>query len=297
MPPASAPATALREPAPAKVNLYLHVTGRREDGLHLLDSLVVFADVGDTLTLAPAPSFSLTRGGPMAPALTHADADDLVVRSVRAMEAEFGRSADFAIRLDKHLPVAAGIGGGSADAAAALRLVARHWDVPANEARLYALAERLGADVPVCLADRASRVGGIGERLSPVDGFPALPAVLVNPNEPVATAAVFRALAGRPAPSAGTDAPVLPSRPSREAVFAVLEGTRNDLESPARTLCPSVGAVIAALSGRRGALAARMSGSGATCFALFADDASAREAAASLAREHPEWWVAATRLG
>jgi 4-diphosphocytidyl-2-C-methyl-D-erythritol kinase len=273
------------EAAPAKVNLYLRVVGRRADGYHLLDSLAVFADVADVVQVAPAETLTLEVAGPFAAALA-GEPDNLVLRAARALAAVAGVVPRARIVLAKHLPVASGLGGGSADAAAALRALARLWRLELSGACLAGLAASLGADVPVCLACRPARMGGVGEALAPAPALPRCGMVLVNPGVAVATSAVFRARAGRPFSSAA----VLPAGwTDAEAMAGSLVGLDNDLQSPARELCPAIGAVLAALSGLEGCLLARMSGSGATCFALFADAPAARRAAAALVR--PGWWV------
>jgi 4-diphosphocytidyl-2-C-methyl-D-erythritol kinase len=268
--------------APAKVNLALHVLGRRDDGYHLLDSLVVFADVGDVLHAVPAVSLDLHLAGPFAASLADG-ADNLVLRAARALAAARGVGAGAHLTLEKHLPVASGIGGGSADAAAALRLLGRLWDVAAADA---ALALTLGADVPVCLAGRAARMGGIGEVLSPAPPLPACGLVLVNPGVAVATPAVFRARGG--AFTAPLDLPAA-GWADAAALAADLARMRNDLEAPAVALAPPVGDVLAALRETPEVMLARMSGSGATCFGLCAGAAAAGTAAGRLAR--PGWWV------
>jgi 4-diphosphocytidyl-2-C-methyl-D-erythritol kinase len=279
--------------APAKVNLCLHVTGRRADGYHLLDSLVVFAGVGDRVTAETADGLSLAVTGPQAGALGAA-ADNLVLRAARAFGAAAGAGtlADAGTRarltLHKALPVAAGLGGGSADAAAALVALAALWRRPLPDA---AAVMALGADVPVCLAGRPARLRGAGEDVAALDA-PLPPAwlVLANPGAALATPAVFAALDRR-------DNPGLPARlppfPDAAALAAFLAAQRNDLEDPAERLLPAVGTVRAALARQPGALVARMSGSGATCFALFPAAAPAQAAAAALARAEPGWWVAA----
>lgn len=266
--------------APAKVNLALHVTGRRADGYHLLDSLVVFAGVGDRLTLADAPALGLAITGPQAGALPVTD-DNLVLRAARAMGEGAAR-----ITLEKVLPVASGIGGGSADAAAALRLIARVRGraLPPPDQVLA-----LGADVPVCLSGRAVRMTGIGEGLLPL-AHPLPPAwlVLANPLQGVSTPEVFRALDRR-------DNPPLPDLPrlrdaAELAAWVALQ--RNDLEPPAARLLPVIAQVKAALAAQAGCLIARMSGSGATCFGLFPDAHSASTAARAIRTARPDWWVA-----
>ena len=266
--------------APAKVNLALHVTGRRADGYHLLDSLVVFAGVGDRLTLADAPALELAITGPQAASLPVTD-DNLILRAARAMGEGAAR-----ITLDKVLPVASGIGGGSADAAAALRLIARVRGraLPAPEQVLA-----LGADVPVCMSGRAVRMTGIGEGLVPLSHrLPPAWLVLANPMQAVSTPDVFRALDKR------DNAPLRPLPRLRDAaeLAAWVAMQRNDLEPPAQRLLPVTGQVKAALSGQAGCLIARMSGSGATCFGLFPDPLAASAAARAIRTARPDWWVA-----
>ncbi len=281
----------IRVAAPAKINLYLHVIGKRADGYHVLDSLVAFADVGDTLEATRADALSLAVEGPFAGAVPAGD-DNLVLRAGRALADLTGETRGAALRLVKRLPAASGIGGGSADAAAALRALMRLWRAnPAPEA-LAALALGLGADVPVCLGSRAAFMGGIGEELAPSPPLPKTSIVLANPGRAVATPEVFRRRAGPfSAPARFSEAPGDAAQLAR-----LLKARGNDLEAPARALCPAIGEVLAALASRPGALIARMSGSGATCFALFAEQGAAREAAAALARAEPGWWVAAGSL-
>ncbi|MEZ5756046.1 MAG: 4-(cytidine 5'-diphospho)-2-C-methyl-D-erythritol kinase [Paracoccaceae bacterium] len=265
--------------APAKINLCLHVTGRRTDGYHLLDSLVVFAGVGDQVsgTLADPPSLAVE--GPKAAGLT-GEGDNLVLRAARAM----GVSAR--IVLEKHLPVSSGIGGGSADAAATLRLLARLSGRALPDA---AAVLALGADVPVCLAGRPARMTGIGEGLAPLPPLPEVWLVLANPGVAVSTPAIFRALARADNAPLPRDLPRL--RGAAElAAFVMMQ--RNDLEPPALTLEPVIGRVKAALSAQPGCLMARMSGSGATCFGLFADALTANAAARAIRGAQPGWWVA-----
>lgn len=274
---------AAREFAPAKVNLALHVTGRRADGYHLLDSLVAFPRIGDSLEARPAADWSLAIDGPFAAGL-EAGPDNLVLRAA----ALFPPGPALALRLTKALPVASGIGGGSADAAAALRLIARSRGtaLPAPAAVLG-----LGADVPVCLAGAPARMSGIGEVLTPL-ALPPASLVLVNPGVPVPTGAVFARLASRDNPPL---API-PAFADAPALAGYLAAQRNDLEPPARAVAPVVGEVVTALGQASGCLLARMSGSGATCFGLFATAARAEAAAADIRRRSPEWWVAAAPI-
>lgn len=269
------------EAAPAKVNLALHVTGQRPDGYHLIDSLAVFARVGDRLTVAPAAALSLTVTGRFAEAVP-ADESNLVLRAARLL----GRGRGAAMTLEKNLPVASGIGGGSADAAAALRALTRLWDLPlpAPDAVLG-----LGADVPVCLAGRPARMRGIGERLEPLPSPVPVNVVLANPAEPVSTPQVFALLAERE----NAPLPEVPAFASAADVARFAAGCRNDLQRPAVTLVPAIADVLAALRASEGCLLARMSGSGATCFGLYADAGTRDRARAALAEAHPGWWVAA----
>lgn len=270
---------AAEEFAPAKINLALHVTGQRADGYHLLDSLVVFADAGDRVTVAPGPGLTFTVTGPQAPHLAAED-DNLVLRAAR-----FLGVTDAAITLEKHLPVASGIGGGSSDAAAALRALAR---LSGRALPPAAATAPLGADVPVCLDPRPRRMSGLGEVLAEVPALPPVWLVLVNPGIAVATPAVFRALIdrqGRPMPA------TLPRWADAAELAAFLRMTRNDLEPPAQALAPVIGQVRAALSAQPGCLFARMSGSGATCYGLFADPLGAAAAARTIRAAEPGWWV------
>jgi 4-diphosphocytidyl-2-C-methyl-D-erythritol kinase len=279
----------LIEKAPAKVNLFLHVLGRRPDGYHRLDSLVVFADIGDTLRAEPAGALSLAVEGPFAAGLA-AEQDNLVLRAARALAAAAGIAARGHLVLSKNLPVASGIGGGSADAAAALRLLCRLWRVEPDAAVLARIAAGLGADVPICLAGRSSRMGGLGERLGPAPALPACGIALVNPGIALATAEVFRARRGD-----WSDPAALPTAWRNAGEMADdLTRLRNDLQRPAIALQPVIGEVLAALESTPGCLLARMSGSGATCFGLFVDEATAAAAAPGLQR--PGWWSWGGRL-
>lgn len=266
--------TIRQEPAPAKVNLALHVTGQRADGYHLLDSLVVFCNAGDVVTLTPGP-LSLRLTGPFAQGL-EADPDNLCLRAARLA----GREA--AITLEKNLPVASGIGGGSADAAAVLRALDAH---PARP-------ETLGADVPVCLAGVPCRMQGVGEIVTPLPALAPLHLVLVNPGMGLSTPEVFRALTRRDNPPLPDH---LPDLGTPEALLSFLSDCRNDLEAPAIALLPVIADCLAALQGA-GARLARMSGSGATCFGLFVDPQDAARAAREIGAQHPGWWVVATGL-
>ena len=281
------PATAF---APAKINLCLHVIGRRADGYHLLDSLVAFADIGDAVTAGPAAELSLTVGGPEAAALAGLDDDNLVLRAARRLAAYFGVEAGAALHLEKRLPVASGIGGGSSDAAAAARALARLWQRPLDAGAVAALAE-LGADIPACLAAAPVWVGGIGEELAAAGPLPQTGILLANPRRPLPTSAVFRARTG----PFGTQHRF--TIPQTSADLAALLGERrNDLTEAAAGLVPEIATVLDRLARLPGALLARMSGSGATCFALFADRPAALGAGEILTAAEPHWWTASGRL-
>lgn len=274
------------EHAPAKVNLALHVTGRRPDGYHLLDTLVAFAEAGDRVTVAPAQYDSFSIEGPFA-ALLRDEADNLVPRARDLLRDIHGALPPVAITLEKNLPVASGIGGGSSDAAAALRALVRFWRLDFPIGTLVAAALPLGADLPMCLHARTLFARGIGEEIEPVEGLPPLHMVLANPGVAVPTPAIFRALASR-------ENPPLPALPGSGGLAAWLAETRNDLETPARALAPQIGNALSALAAN-GATLARMSGSGATCFGLFASAGEAQAAASAIAARHPAWYVTATR--
>ena len=282
--------------APAKINLTLHIEGRRPDGYHDLQSLVAFAGTGDFLILAPDDFFELTLEGPTA--IEAGDGgDNLVARADRALRAEKPGLRTGAFHLVKRLPVAAGIGGGSADAAAALRLLAAANDLALDDPALYAAARAAGADVPVCVVPRARMMTGVGERLGPPIRLPPLFSVLVNPRVPVETRAVFHKLGLKPGESLGYGPhPAIASGMDFETFLRALKRGRNDMEDAACVLAPIIGHVLSVLSGARGCRVARMSGSGATCFALFETRRQAGAAAKAISQGHPEWWVKATLL-
>jgi 4-diphosphocytidyl-2-C-methyl-D-erythritol kinase len=266
--------------AAAKINLFLHVGEKRADGYHALRSLVAFADAGDVLTLNRADRLSLTVEGPFAAGLD--GAGNLVTRAAKAFADATGQSVNVRMVLTKNLPVSSGIGGGSADAAAALRGLAQLYP-GTDDATLMTLAENLGSDVPVCLASKSCLMEGRGEKLTPAQ-IPKMQAVLVNPGVAVSTAEVFRRLKTR----TGTETSVPVSQ---------LKSSRNDLEAPAREISPAIGEVLDELSRMPGITLWRMSGSGATCFGLFESGFEAELAAAALSSSHPDWWVKATTLG
>ncbi|WP_439493057.1 4-(cytidine 5'-diphospho)-2-C-methyl-D-erythritol kinase [Bosea sp. (in: a-proteobacteria)] len=325
--------------ARAKINLTLRVLGRRADGYHELESLVAFAGTGDALSLEPGPQLSLTIDGPRGQGLP-VDDSNLILRATRALEAETGPLRTGAFHLVKRLPVASGIGGGSADAAAALRLLARLNGLSPDDPALLRAAAATGADVPVCLVSRARIMAGIGERLGPPLTLPPLFALLVNPGVPVETAPVFRALGlergqRHPPQASLPDTSPHPEEPrsgvskdgpegagtvwsilrdalsddmapqdegsrgsglDRAALLAALGAAGNDLEAPARRVAPVIDTVLADLRAQPGCRLARMSGSGATCFALFDDCRQSAAAGRALAREQAGWWVKPTLL-
>lgn len=292
--PPSRPISAL---APAKVNLCLHVVGRRPDRYHLLESLVVFADeaAADRVSANHAGRDRFVIEGPLAQELDDAD-DNLILRARDWLRSRLQNNLPVSIKLEKVLPVASGLGGGSADAGATIRLLARLWAMPdaiTIRAR-EAISAELGADIGMCVESCALIARGIGEDLTPIDGLPELPAILVNPMSPILTPAVFGALKER----TNTPMPALPTRgfAAPETLARWLsDKTRNDLEAPARTIVPDIGAVLAAID-QTGALLSRMSGSGATCFGLYSNMDEAHRAAAAVAADHPGWWVKATML-
>lgn len=286
------PMTALTMFAPAKINLYLHVTGRRDDGYHLLDSLVGFAAIGDRITIVPGTHFQLTIAGPFGSALAEGDPNaNLAVRAARALAAATGRELDCRIILEKNLPLASGIGGGSSDAATTLLALAMLWDLPSTALPLADLARGLGQDVVSCLYRRACYFQGIGDMIAPGPDLPPCGIVLVNPDIQVPTPAVFKARTG----AFSSPAPLTPPHDLADLVTQ-LRARRNDLYAPAVQLAPAIAACLNAVTTMPDCLLARMSGSGATCFGLFADSAQAETARAMLASRHPGWWIAAGAL-
>lgn len=279
----------ISEFAPAKINLALHVLGRRDDGYHDLDSIVGFADVGDTIEIRAATEFSIAARGPFAAGLPPADQNIMHAawRLAQQIAQSRGRVVPaVAINIEKNLPVASGIGGGSADAAATLRGCLRLAGL-AIDRGAYEAALTLGADVPVCLLRRAARMRGIGEHLAPFETFAALPAVLVNPAVPVATKDVFTALGLRRGQS--HRAAIDPERPLSEL--------RNDMQEAAIAVAPAIAGVLAALAAQPGCRLARMSGSGATCFGIFDVPPAARAAAARISEANPDWWTRPAVIG
>ncbi|AXS42649.1 4-(cytidine 5'-diphospho)-2-C-methyl-D-erythritol kinase [Breoghania sp. L-A4] len=278
--------------ARAKINLALHVTGRRSDGYHLLDTLVAFPDFGDRLSVEPAEALSLTITGPFGAGLP-ADESNLVMKAARLLANRADVKTGARLVLDKRLPLASGIGGGSADAAAAFRLLKDLWRVDITVAEMSALALEIGADVPMCLASKPLIARGIGDDITLLPPLPDAGIILVNAGAALSTPAVFRRLED-------PDNSPLPAMPDHfdgaDALCDWLAATRNDLEAPATALAPQIGKVLAALGARPEVMLARMSGSGATCFGVCRSARAATGAAARLGHDHPHWWVRAAAL-
>jgi 4-diphosphocytidyl-2-C-methyl-D-erythritol kinase len=283
--------TSLRIEAPAKVNLYLHITGRRADGYHLLDSLVAFAAIGDTLDIEAADELTLVNTGPFG-AVLDPGPDNLVLRAARSLAAETGVRAGAKLTLTKRVPVAAGLGGGSADAAATFKGLARLWGVEISTEELMRLGVDLGADVPVCIYGRPAYVSGIGETIEAAPHLPETNLVLANPGRPVLTAAVYKAQGGRFTQAARfADSPA-----DARALAEALSRRENGLARAALEIEPTIAETLAALEDSDRCLLARLCGSGPTCYGIFPDARAANAAAESLSRAHPSWWVCATKL-
>ncbi|MGH6834757.1 MAG: 4-(cytidine 5'-diphospho)-2-C-methyl-D-erythritol kinase [Methylocella sp.] len=281
----------LTERAPAKINLTLHVTGRRADGWHTLESFVALSRGGDTLSLTEGEPLSLSVEGPAAAATGRVE-DNLVLRAARHFAERYPDAKLGRFRLVKRLPVAAGLGGGSSDAAAALRLLARANAISIGDARVLDAARATGADVPVCLAKRARMMRGVGDELGPLLVLPPLIALLVNPGVPVATREVFSLMKIAQGSKTGFGGhPELYKGMPAEALIAALRKGRNDMESAACRLAPVIGDVLSVLGAAAGCRLARMSGSGATCFGIFQDCRSAARAKKAILRAHPSWWA------
>ena len=278
----------------AKINLYLHVVGNRVDGYHLINSLVAFVGIGDSLTVTPWEGLRLEIGGPFAAPLQTANtSENLVLRAARQLSEEAGVRADALISLEKLLPIAAGLGGGSADAATTLRALSNLWKIDISTDDMARLALKLGADVPVCLGGRASRITGIGEIIEPAPTLPEAYVILANPQLDLETARVYRELRREEWSNQST---FIEYSESVHALAKLLADCQNDLEQPAERLAPIITDVLANLSDLPDCLLARMSGSGATCFALFASSSAAEDGARQLSRQCPSWWIRAAPL-
>ncbi|MCB1720741.1 MAG: 4-(cytidine 5'-diphospho)-2-C-methyl-D-erythritol kinase [Alphaproteobacteria bacterium] len=285
--------------APAKINLYLHVTGRRGDGYHTLDSLISFADIGDKISLEPAGSLSLeitgtfTRGFKGKDISAAPDSTNLVIKAAWALARLAGKSPTFKITLEKNLPLGGGIGGGSSDCAAAIWAMLEHWNLPDDLDGLDALMLSLGADVPVCFACQTTHVRGIGEILDPAPVLPEIPIVLVHPGKACNTQDVFGCFDGRYG-----KAVALPRNISdAKTLCDFLSRTENELTRAAIKSVPEIQNILNAFDVQKDCLLARMSGSGSTCFGLFDDEDAAKKAAGVLASENPDWWVKSGWLG
>jgi len=281
--------SAVTRRAPAKLNLYLHVLGQRSDGCHLLDSLVMFADVGDVIRVEKAPKLALEISGPFAADLAATEPENnLVMRAARALASQGGFQATATITLEKNLPVSAGIGGGSSDAAAALQALKALWRLDTSNADLAALGMEIGADVPACLAAQTLYMAGAGEQIDMAPSLPTLSLVLVGPGAPLSTAQVFNALGAKwsePGRLAPTD--------TAEDFVQELASRHNGLQAPAMALQPIIGDALRALEAEQGCMLARMSGSGSVCFGIFQSAKDGEPAAARIAQQHPKWWVVA----
>jgi 4-diphosphocytidyl-2-C-methyl-D-erythritol kinase len=280
--------------APAKVNLSLHVTGKRADGYHLLDSLVMFAHLGDVIEILPSSECTLEITGEFAQALHNEPlSDNLIMRAARLLQKEAGITQGAHIRLNKKIPVGAGLGGGSADAAATIIGLKQFWNIDCNADFMQHVALKLGSDVPACLASSTLWMRGVGERLSKCDGNAQLWAVLVNPRLPLLTKEVFGQFKDNYKAAAQGDAGFT----SFEELLELLTGLENSLEEPAIELMPVIGEILSGLLKTKGCALARMSGSGASCFGLYASQHEATAAAADIQASTPSWWVAATEMG
>lgn len=287
--------------APAKINLYLHVTGIREDGYHLLDSLVAFADCGDRIEIEPASDFSFRIKGPFASAFTAAERDEtpesanIAVRAAWLYAQTAGKDLSCRLTLIKNMPLAAGIGGGSSDAAAVLWALAVFWGLPCPHPQITALAGTLGADVPACLAAAPVHMTGIGDILQPVPFLPDMPVLLVNPGQSCSTPEIFRLFDRSVQAPAGVSDRLPVSMPDSmletEGLITFLLHKTNDLQKAAAGHVPAIAEVLGALGSSRGCRLARMSGSGATCFGLFDREEDVSAAATEILRDHPSWWV------
>jgi len=281
--------------ARAKINLYLHVVGRRADGYHLLDSLVAFAETGDTIAVAPADELSLTIDGPFAGKLA-ADADNLVLRAARGLRTLAGVKIGAAITLTKNLPIASGIGGGSADAAETIKELLLLWDVRSDLDQIFKFALTLGADVPVCFYGDSAVITGIGEQIKYAGGIPKAHMLLVNPLVATPTPQVFKARTGPFSEPYPWDPPPPIFEPTAHDLVAMLRSRRNDLTEAAIHVAPIIRDVLDAIDRTEGSLLSRLSGSGATCFGIYATAADAEAARAAILAAHPAWWVVATRI-
>jgi 4-diphosphocytidyl-2-C-methyl-D-erythritol kinase len=288
------PETSLRITAPAKINLYLHIIGQHANGLHLLDSLIAFADIHDTIYLEASSELSLEIDGPFANQLT-TEPNNMVLKAARGLARLCDVNRGAQLQLTKNLPVASGIGGGSSNAAATLKGLIQLWGVQPNDQDLLGLALELGADVPACLNGKTAFMSGIGEKITETESIPVCSLVLVNSGRAVSTPSVFKTRAK--SQSSFSKPGCFNFLPNDLTEFvSILKTCRNDLDQAAQVLCPEIGEVLGALEESQGSLLTRMSGSGATCFSLFASLEEAAAAALDLIQRHPDWWVKAGSL-
>lgn len=288
---------------PAKINLYLHITGKRQDGYHLLDSLIVFTDICDEVTIEKSDTFSLEISGEFAH-LVENNEKNIVARAAKTMAEECGKNCNIAIKLVKNIPVGAGLGGGSADCAATILLLNDLWQAGFAMQKLMEIGLKLGADVPVFLGKKAAFISGIGENLQPIEALPELYAILVYPDKPLATKDVFSAVIpdqnGIHQPDNflpnKADVPLLGNKYSKDNILSFLQHKHNDLEDSAISLLPEIKDILEGLSVLEGCELARMSGSGSTCFAIFRDKIQAESHINYISQRHPEHWVKICRL-
>lgn len=274
----------------AKINLFLHIIGKREDGFHLLQSLVTFVETGDTLSVGASATLELVISGRFSDGLSEDYKNNLVLKAARLLQKEYAVTPGATLTLEKHLPIASGIGGGSSDAAAALRLLNTHWRLGLNKDTLATLAARLGSDIPACVYGKTSWMEGVGERLTHLSGFPVWHYVLVNPGEALSTPLVYKTFS-----STFSQVQPIPIHTTSTEWLAWLRQCHNDLEAPARQLLPVIGTLLDALNMQPGCALSRMSGSGATCFGVFLTQEAAENAARALAQTYPDWWIVAAR--
>ena len=289
----------MEELARAKINLYLHVTGKRPNGYHTLCSLVMFADMGDRVSLAPAEQFALTATGPFAPAIQQIPRhENIIDKAAHALATACGRPLDFAITLEKNLPVGSGIGGGSADAAAVIRLMLRFWGVTPDDVPDFdALLLSLGADVPMCFYSRTLHAGGVGEDVTCLPDQPSFYAVLIYPDTTVSTADIFRQYSANTLKAAPIDTAHLNTLKTADDVITFLQDTDNHLASASTALYPQITEALAIAGDQAGVLLHRMSGSGSCCFALCRTQGDAAAAAQAIREAYPSWWVQTCLLG
>lgn len=277
--------------APAKINLALHITGQRDDGYHLLDSLIVFANVGDTVSVEQADKLALEIDGPYAHCLG-VKQDNLALRAAQLLSAAVGKNSGALIQLTKNLPIGGGIGGGSADAAATLKLLQQLWEAQISNTALTELALQLGADVPVCLSETSAHVQGIGEQITPLNNIPQMHLVLVYPNIAVSSSGVYQ----RGITTYSSALPSYTEWQSVEKCITYLSSCTNDLTENAISIAPVIGGVLELISKQEDCLLARMSGSGSTCFGIFTTDDAAASATRNIQASHPDWWVKVAQL-